>query len=380
MRFLKEGDSPPQQQIMGSQSEIRNLILMSIDMLHAMILPSSLFCFDRIKGQKSPRGVSVRYTLIALLGMIKAIQAGYNVNLDVNKIWQTALSEIGSADVTAGDIGLYLWLDSELKRENVAGLLQKLEGSVGAQGGWATCIGMDIAWIIIGVAFAARRTGSSTVVKILREVVDSLCTHYVSNNGLLYHFGDSKPRRRFPNFATQIYNVYALSYAAEFLGDDRLLTVARRIADKLLALQLPCGGWSWLYDAKRGCVVERYEIYSVHQDGMAPMSLLKLSEVSGDEKYARAAFKGLDWLYSKNELNFHMIDEKEGLIYRSIRRRKPLNKLMLTTNTGLSILGFPSDVADGLFLEINPTCRPYHLGWILFAWSGSENHFGGIPT
>jgi hypothetical protein len=345
-----------------------------------MILPSYLFCFDKIKGQETPRGVSLRYTLITLLGIIKAIKAGYNVALDSDKIWTAALSECGSASITPGDIGLCLWLDSELKGGNVARLLQKLEGLVGAQGGWATCLGMDIAWIIIGAGSAARGSGSSAAVKVLREVVESVCGHYVSDCGLLYHFGESNPRRRFPNFATQIYNVYALSCAGEFLGDDRPLTVARRIADKLLALQLPCGGWPWLYDAKRGCVVERYEIYSVHQDGMAPMSLLKLSEVSGEEKYARAALKGLDWLYSKNELKFDMIDEKEALIYRSIRRRKPLNKLMLTTNTGLSILGLPSDIADGRFLEINPTCRPYHLGWILFGWSGKESYLEGIPT
>jgi hypothetical protein len=109
------------------------------------------------------------------------------------------------------------------------------------------------------------------------------------------------------------------------------------------------------------------------------MSFLKLSEVSGKEKYARAAFKGLDWLYSNNELNFHMIDEKEALIYRSVRRRKPFNTLMLITNTCLSTLGTRSDIAKGRFLEINPTCRPYHLGWVLFAWSGKESSFGGIP-
>jgi hypothetical protein len=365
---------------MRSQTEIRNLISLSIDMLHTMILPSSLFCFDRIKGQKSPRGVSARYTVIALLGIIKAMKAGYDVGLDVSKIWQAALSEIGSAGITAGDIGLYLWLDSELKGENTTALLHKLESSVEARGGWATYLGMDIAWITIGAVSAARRSGSSAAVKILRNAVESIYSHYVSDSGLLYHFGKSTPRRRFPDFATQIYNVYALSHAAEFLGDDRPLTVSRQIADKLLALQLPCGGWPWLYDATRGSVVERYEIFSVHQDGMAPMSLLKLSEVSGKEKYARAAFAGLDWLYSNNELNFHMIDEKAALIYRSVRRRKPFNRLIYATNIFLSILGTPSDLGKGRFLEINPTCRPYHLGWILFAWSGKESSFGGVPT
>ena len=365
---------------MRNQTEIRNLISLSIDMLQTMILPSSLFCFDKIKGQSSPRGVSVRYTLITLLGLIKAGNAGYSIDFNLNRIWKAALSELGSSSITPGDIGLYLWVDTELGGENTTGLLQKLEGSAGASDGWVSCLGMEIGWIIIGAVSAARKTGSTTAIKILKKCVQSVCMQFFSESDLLYRFRKSNPGRRYPNFATQIYNVYALSCAAEFLGDDQLLVAARKIADKLLALQLPCGGWPWLYDAERGTIVERYDIFSVHQDGMAPMSLLKLSEVSGELKYTYAAFKGLDWLYSNNELNFNMIDEKEGLIYRSIRRRKPFNTLIKTANTCLSVLGLPSDVANGWFLEINPTCRPYHLGWLLFAWSGRESSFGGIPT
>ena len=366
--------------LVRNQTEIRNLILLSLDILHTMILPSSLFCFDIIKGQQSPRGVSVRYTLITLLGLIKANNAGYSITLDINRIWKATLSELGSSSVTPGDIGLYLWVDSELNGENTEGLLHKLESSGGASGGWPSCIGMEIGWIIIGVVSAARKTESPTAVKILKKLVKMFCNQYSSDSGLLYRFRKSHPISRFSNFATQIYNVYSLSYAAEYLGDERLLAMARQIADRLLDLQLPCGGWPWLYDAERGAVVERYEIFSVHQDGMAPMSLLKLSEVSGEAKYAQAAFKGLDWLYSNNELNFNMIDEKQGLIYRSIRRRKPFNELIKVTNACLSILKVPSDVAKGRFLEINPTCRSYHLGWLLFAWSGKERSFGGVPT
>ena len=365
---------------MRSESEIRSLILMSLRILKTMILPSSLFCYERTKGRPGSSGCSVRYTLITLLGLIAARRIGYDVEFDIDEIYRAALAECDSINIGPGDYGLYLWVDSELNGRNVPALLQKLETSLERRGGYSSCIGLEIAWIVIGTTRATERSGSRTGLNFLKRALESIRTRYVSDCGLFYHLGQTNTRRRFPNFATQIYNILALSSAAQFLEDDQLLTTAKRAADKLLASQLPCGGWPWLYDAAKGTVVERYEIYSVHQDGMAPMSFLKLSEVSGDPKYARAAFEGLDWMYSTNELGLNMIDEKEALIYRSIRRRKPFDRLLLAMNTGLSILGAPNDAADGMFLAINPTCRPYHLRWILFAWSGSENFSVGMPA
>ena len=362
---------------MRSQTDIRDLISLSLDILKTMILPSSLFCFDRVRGQELPRGVSVRYTLIVLLGLIKARQAGYEVTLDIDRIWTAALGALGSKSGDHGNLGLYLWVDSELGGVNAKELLQRIDRSTHGDFGLRhSRLGMDVGWMIAGAASAARSTGSAAAIKLLGKAVESICCQFVADCGLLYHFNGFHPRQRFPNFATQIYNVYALSCAAEFLEDERPLAVAKKIADKLLALQLPCSGWPWLYDADRGSTVERYEIYAVHQDAMAPMSLFKLSEVSGEPKYAAAAIAGLDWLYGGNELNVNMIDEKQCLIYRSIRRRRPFDQLMKVLNTSLSVLRLPGDLAGRSFVEVNPTCRPYHPGWILFAWAGRESSVG----
>ena len=102
---------------------------------------------------------------------------------------------------------------------------------------------------------------------------------------------------------------------------DRALATARRVAGRLLELQRPDGGWPWIFDAKRGAVVEPYEVYSVHQDAMAPMALLELSEVTGDPKYRDAAIRGLDWIFGQNDLDREMLDREAGILYRSIRRK-----------------------------------------------------------
>ena len=76
----------------------------------------------------------------------------------------------------------------------------------------------------------------------------------------------------------------------------------------------------WLYDAERGTVVERYEVYSVHQDAMAPMAFIELWEASGDTRYLDAVARGLRWIHGRNELGADMVDRENGLVLRSIRR------------------------------------------------------------
>ena len=66
-------------------------------------------------------------------------------------------------------------------------------------------------------------------------------------------------------------------------------------------------------------MVERYEIYSVHQDAMAPMGLFELTEATGDPRYRDAATRGLAWIHGANELGLDMVDRENQLVLRSIR-------------------------------------------------------------
>ena len=132
------------------------------------------------------------------------------------------------------------------------------------------------------------------------------------------------------------------------------------------------GGWPWLYDAEKGAVVEPFEVYSVHQHGMAPMAFFEYAEATGRDVRATLT-RSLSWL-SRNELNFPMIDHKTGLIYRSIRRTSPSDRLHIYLRMMETMMGR----APGLFgenpagLEVNFTCRPYELGWTLEAWCGRD--------
>ena len=160
---------------------------------------------------------------------------------------------------------------------------------------------------------------------------------------------------------------------ARFAGDKRSGERAIVAAQRLANLQRANGGWPWLYDVDRGEVVEPFEIYSVHQDAMAPMAFHELRAATGVDSN-EIVNRGLKWLYGENELGTNMIDGNNGLIYRSIRRKSIQARVSLYCRTLMSVTGVslhkephPSS------LEINPTCRPYHLGWILEAWCEGDS-------
>ena len=90
---------------------------------------------------------------------------------------------------------------------------------------------------------------------------------------------------------------------------------------------------------QRGAVAEPYEVYSVHQDAMAPMALLELSEVTDDPKYREAAIRGLDWIFGQNDLSREMLDRKTGILYCSIRRTRGFDRALLYANTATASVG-----------------------------------------
>jgi hypothetical protein len=298
------------------------------------------------------------------LGLMRAQGAGYEHDFDSEGIRNAARREIDSPEITPGDLGLFLWADARAGRRGEPDLPERLDASLADAGGLAAREGMELAWIVQGLALndCGRRERFDEALEVLLG--------NQARSGLFYHSGTSGLRRRFPNFATEIYSVLALATVARLGLDDRALPAARRAADVLLVLQLEDGGWPWLYDADRGEIVERFEVYSVHQHGMAPMALLELAEVAGEERYVRAARRGLAWIHGRNELRQDMLDPHARMIYRSFRRRRPLDRLALYANTASARVLARPVWERGSAVELNPTCRPYELGWLLEAWCG----------
>ncbi|MGE3796042.1 MAG: hypothetical protein AB7I38_19245 [Dehalococcoidia bacterium] len=336
--------------------------------LPGLRLPNGIFCFDRPWSEPTLRGESVRYSMMVLLGVLRRAATGASVSVDphdLHRLIHARRSQLG-----IGDLGLLLWADLRIADESAAmSTLADLERASAAPSALAPLEGMEAAWFAIG-AIAAHAGGLGAVGLVARSM-DELRRRQSADTGLFRHVGTSRLRARLPNFATQIYSLLALAEAArhDVAGDAR--GRAERLAGLLIDSRDAHNGWPWLYNSERGGVVERYEVYSVHQDAMAPMALLALAEVTGERAYVQAALEGLRWGFGNNELGVWFYDAGNGFAHRSLRRKGLARHAGLYGNTGLSLAGRALRVDPGR-LEVNATCRPYHLGWILEAWSGRE--------
>jgi hypothetical protein len=348
------------------------LIDFALEALPAMRLKDGAFCFERRKGNADLIGRSPRYTLMVELGLLRASAAGYAIPFDIEELDAVAWRELERGALTAGDVGLMLWVDARRGGGRGAELAEHLDRVLSATGGLPGRLGMELGWIVTGLAHHVADSPSVAGQQLLDQSLDQLLVRNRASSGLFRHFGAAGWRRRFPNFATQIYSVLALAVVAAHGLDDRAMPAARTAADRLLDMQLLDGGWPWLFDVERGTVVERYEVYSVHQDAMAPMALLELSEVSGDARYVEAVAHGVDWIYGRNELGVNMVDRASCLVLRSIRRRRGPDRFWLGAKTGASLVGLPTRDSTARLTETNPTDRPYHFGWVLEAWCGRE--------
>lgn len=339
---------------------VRALERFALERLPAMRLPDGAFCYEVRAPGLEPSGRSLRYTLICLLGLQRASAAGMAVPVDPAELRDIVLDELDAPEITVGDLGLALWANARGGGDSIDAIAYRLHARIGAE--MPDLEGLELSWILIG---AAEADAGALLDQALGRQLERAATP--SN---LFRHRDSGRRARFPNFATQIYGVLALA-AAFRAGREWALEPARRVADRLLELQRPDGGWPWLFDVESGRVVEAYEVYSVHQDAMAPMALLELSAVSGEERYRKAALRGVEWVFGANDLARPMLDPEAGVIFRSIRRRRPLDRAALYANTAAALAGRRPLAVPGP-LEVNPTDRPYHLGWVLEAWSGRE--------
>ena len=145
-------------------------------------------------------------------------------------------------------------------------------------------------------------------------------------------------------------------------------------------LQGDDGQWWWHFDVRNGSIIERFPVYAVHQDAMAPMALLAVAEACAD-RYDDAIARGLHWLVDPPETSQPLIDADEGLIWRKVGRREPV-KLARPLQAAASRL-HPRLRAPGLDVLLPPSAidyesRPYHMAWILYAWTPRRiERFGG---
>ena len=174
------------------------------------------------------------------------------------------------------------------------------------------------------------------------------------------------------SFADQIYPLQALARLHASADDPEALAVAEGVAGLLCRAQAATGQWWWHYDARTGSVIERYPVYSVHQHAMAPMALFDLADAGGQLELD-AIRSGLGWLTAPGETRARLIAEEVPVIWRKVARddRRKLVRGVAALSTAIRPGAAPLRL-DRLFPPgaVDYECRPYELGWLLYAWLG----------
>ena len=165
-------------------------------------------------------------------------------------------------------------------------------------------------------------------------------------------------------------------------ADADALDAANRCAAPDLRPQGTAGQWWWHYDVRDGSVVEGYPVYSVHQHAMAPDGALRPARGGGDDHRrvhrARVALAA-DPPGGARRAGRRAVSASSGARSGAGSRRKAVRKLNAVTTVRARRLHVP-----GLDRLCPPTvidheCRPYELGWLLYAWQRQRRPHADDP-
>jgi hypothetical protein len=356
---------------------LRQLQSLALDVLPTMYLPAQgLFVFTqrRVGERISGDGVSVRYSAITLIGLNAAgteqPPLGAGARRDIAAALISRLPEAG-----LGDTALIAWATSGVMSP-AHSAWDRLADLAPADATHAT---VEVAWALAALATCRPRGFDG----LARDIADRLMASFDERSGLFPHVpGGAGLRAHVTCFADQVYPIHALSLYSTARQDSRALGIASRCAAVICERQGAAGQWWWHYDVRTGSVIEGYPVYAIHQDAMAPMALLALAAAGGPRMDAHIA-RGLAWLAAAPELDGgSLIDPAAHMVWRKVARREPgktSRYIQSATTRLLPALRAPG--LDRLFppVAIDYEDRPYHYGWLLYAWAQPAPPTAGGP-
>jgi len=358
----------------GEQANIRELNLLAVKGLIAMFdSESQLFCF-RMKQSKqglAREGLSHRYTIITLLGLSQVESSRLRPLVDLKPTLENLLKNTSWLN-NIGDLGLLLWLCALALPERLPETYISLDvkGALSRYRDAREKRTMELAWFLSGLAHAtlARQEKLPGLMDLAVKTFHLLKSNQGSQ-GIFGHLPREGTfagalRGRIGSFADQVYPIYALCKFAQAYGIEEAVKMAQACGETICRVQGPLGQWWWHYDSLTGEVVGRYPVFSVHQDGMAPMALFALGKSIGED-LSPWIYRGQQWISGKNELGRDLRETSTNIIWRSIYQAKCRTYF----NEAKSLLGFGhnNDAPSGLRIRFE--CRPYHFGWLLYAFA-----------
>ncbi len=355
------------------QSVIQRLNTLAVNGLVPMFDPDKqLFCFTlkRTAAGMVREGISPRYTAITLMGLHRLEQSGRTSPIDIPKVFDVLLADtkwIGNI----GDLGLLHWLCALVAPDRLEEFNRRLDVKNAPTRFHDASLRhtMYLSWFLTGLSHQAlarpelatdtRNLAAETCRTILRnQGKQGIFAHLAGDKGL-----SGIARGSMGSFADQVYPIYALSRYSQAYGDEKAAKSALDCALNICEAQGSLGQWWWHYNSSNGQVAETFPVFSVHQHAMGPMALFALGEAIQSD-FSPWIYKGLQWI-DENELGIDMRDDSANVVWRCIGRNQPTR----IWNLALNFITGREDRESRNGLRALYECRPYELGWLLYAFA-----------
>ena len=364
------------------QRAVHEYNALAVKGLVSMFVPERrLFCY---KLKQSPagivrEGISQRYTIFTLLGLHRLEGSGGTSPINIRRSFEALLENIDWVN-NIGDLGLLLWVCSELAPERLEEVDRRLDVKTAlirfrdARRGQT----MELAWFLAGLSHGILANPAKF--SHFHELAVATYRKLIKNQGeqgIFGHLAWHKSiagilRGSVGSFADQVYPIYALTKFAHACHDQHATQRALDCALAICEAQGTLGQWWWHYDSSNGRVVDGFPVFSVHQHGMAPMALFTLGEAIQSD-FSPWIYKGLQWI-DNNELGFDMRDDSVSVVWRSIFR--PISRKYWNVATRLlAVRKHPKSHDD---LSVLFECRPYELGFLLYAFADKDSQLSSI--
>ncbi|MGH9717546.1 MAG: hypothetical protein ACRD4R_12585 [Candidatus Acidiferrales bacterium] len=356
---------------------VHRLNKLAVEGLVPMFDPAKqLFCFKlkRTDSGMAQEGISHRYTVITLMGLHRLEQSGTASPIDVQRVFNVLLADTDWVD-NIGDFGLLVWLCALIAPDRLDEIDAKFDVKNSlvrfrdARQGRT----MELSWFLSGLSHQAiARPEKVAETKDLASEIYRRIRKNQGGQGFFGHLASNEGiagvmRSDIGSFADQVYPIYAFAKFSQAYGDGKPAKQALDCALNLCEAQGSLGQWWWHYDSSNGQVAERFPVFSVHQHGMAPMALYALGEAIQSD-FSPWIYKGLKWI-DDNELGIDMQDDAVNVVWRCIERTPPRRYWNAVVN--LATRREDRETREGLRTLFE--CRPYELGWLLYAFANFEN-------
>lgn len=353
------------------------------------------FAFTRAAGTDGRlelRGTSTRYAAIVALGargLTGADQRAVFGGRTRAEFVDLLVGRLPRVD-DLGDVALICWAAADAAVESLPRAVARLrELDDPARPRYV----VEVSWVLS--ALAAARPHVDVEVELARVRRRLLASRSAGGPLFPHATGPSAPgsgsrglvawyRTHVACYADQVYPIQALARLHRCGDDPEALAAATACADRICQAQGAGGQWWWHYDARTGAPVEGYPVYTVHQHAMGPMALLDLADAGGP-RHDEAIQRGLRWITAPAEFEpaggagvegVPMILDDEAVTWRKVYRGDP--RKVVRGVRGLTTRVVPGLRLPGLDRVYRPSavdreCRPYELGWLLFAWGGPQS-------